>query len=513
MSLHEIELKLRVEERDAPALRRRASELAGGARGRTRKLLSIYFDTPDFALRKASMALRLRREGRHWVQTVKTRKAFSGGLSQAVELETRAPGGRMNVELIGDDHVRAEIQRLCAGSDLQKAVETAITRTTFAVELPGGRAEIAIDVGEIRAGGRTARLAEVELELVEGAPDVLYAAAGQLFEGREIRFSRLSKGERGFTLASEGTIEPPLEPRQARNVTLGASCSAQEAMRDLLRECFAQVTINIDVTEESTDPEGRHQLRVGLRRLRSLLKAFGPLGQQPDAVAVGEEARWLAAEVGHVRNLDVLLDEIVPRERATCPDEQSLEALAGALAIHAEASLTSLAGTLRGPRAQAFKLALARLATTQGWMDAADTAEFPAAARDLADAALAKSWKRVRKRGRKFGSLDVEQRHQLRKALKGLRYTAEFFRSFYPKKDVAAFLEKTKRVLEVFGHLNDAAMAGEMLEASGIAARPEPLMQRGVGWLLGAGQTRAEIDWRDAGRAWRDLKHALPFWE
>lgn len=512
MSLHEIELKLRVEERDVPALRKRASALAGGARGRTRKLLSIYFDTPDFALRKVGMALRLRREGRHWVQTVKTRKKFHGGLSLAVELETNAPGGRMNVELIGDDQVRGEIQRLAAGNDLQRAVETAIRRTTFEVEMEGGRAEIAVDVGEIRAGGQVGKLAELELELLDGTPDVLFAAASRLFEGREIRFSRLSKGERGFTLATEGMIEPPLTPRHARGVTLGASSTAQEAMLELLRECFEQVTTNIEVTEGSADPEGRHQLRVGLRRLRSLLKAFGPLGRQQDAIAVAEEARWLAAEVGHVRNLDVLVGDIVPREHAACPDEQSLELLADALSILAETGRAELAETLRGPRTQAFKLALARLATTQGWMGQADATAFPAAARDLADAALKESWKRVRKRGRKFRSLDAEQRHELRKALKGLRYTAEFFRSFYSKKDVAAFLEKTRQVLEVFGHLNDATMAGEMLEATGIAARPEPLLQRGVGWLLGAGQARAEADWRDGGRAWRDLKHASPFW-
>ena len=101
--MSEIELKFLLDELTPSDLwaRVKASKLASSG-PRTRTLRSIYLDTPEHALKKAGIALRLRRDGRRWIQTVKTKAELHGGLSQVGEVENPAPGGRLCVEAIPD---------------------------------------------------------------------------------------------------------------------------------------------------------------------------------------------------------------------------------------------------------------------------------------------------------------------------------------------------------------------------------------------------------------------------
>ena len=91
-----------------------------------------------------------------------------------------------------------------------------------------------------------------------------------------------------------------------------------------------------------TMPEGPHQLRIGLRRLRSAFSVFSPVLQSPEMTRLNGEARWLGQEVGRLRDLDVVANDIVRREAEAHPDEPGLPALADALSRQA-------AGTARSP--------------------------------------------------------------------------------------------------------------------------------------------------------------------
>jgi inorganic triphosphatase YgiF len=515
--MSETELKLVLDEATANAVWGRARALKLATQKPVRRTLrSIYFDTPDHALKAAGISLRLRRDGRRWIQTVKIRAGLHGGLSQAEEVESPAPGGKLCIEAIPVEAVRAEVSRRVDGAALHPVCETLIERRAGRVALADGTlAELAVDVGDIRAAGRSAELREAEIELLEGSPAGLFGVAGMLFPEGGLHFSRFSKAARGYLLAETGAIDPPLEPRNALPTNPRRGLTAEQAAQDILRECFDQIATNMLVVRALNDPEGPHQLRVGLRRLRSVFSVHAPVLGGAEMERLAGEARWLGQEVGLLRDLDVAADGIVRREAERHPGEPGLMVLAQALSERAGGQRRQLRLLLAEGRAQRFLLDLACFAETRGWLaaGASDQPRRPApAVADLAGAALARCWKKVRRRAKGLESLDVEQRHELRKALKKLRYAVEFFAALYPKKRVAPFLKRLKRLQLVFGDLNDAATVKAMLSDASLAGG-DIVVHRAVGWMLGASQARAELGWTGAKALWRELHETRPFWE
>ena len=132
--------------------------------------------------------------------------------------------------------------------------------------------------------------------------------------------------------------------------------------------------------------------------------------------------------------------------------------------------------------------------------------------RSFADEALGRSWKRIAKRGAKLETLSLEERHEMRKALKGLRYTVEFFGSLYGGRKVGRFVKDLKKLQDVFGYVNDVATA-QALDAIADERCPDsPAAQRATGYLLGWDQIRSEHAWNGVAEVWRRLARRPQFW-
>lgn len=515
--MSEIELKFLLDKASSDELwkRAKASNLTDGS-PTTKTFRSIYLDTPGHALKKAGIALMLRRDGRRWVQSIKIGNGLDVGLSQASEIENAAPGGRVCLDTIPDSSVREEILNRVDGAPLQPVCETLIKRRTSELVLRDGtRAELAVDIGEVRAGERSAELSEVEIELLAGSPGSLFDIANMLFPDGGLRFSRLTKAARGYLLAKEGRIDPPLTPRNARHVTLDPAQTAEQAARDVLRECLDQIIVNVWVVRQLDDPEGPHQLRVGLRRLRSVFSAYAPVLASPEMKRLKAEARWLGQEVGDLRDLDVVANDMVRQAVETHPDEPGLSALADVLLRQGAERREQLRGLLAGPRVQAFVIDLARFAETRGWFlpqDFSQSKRLAAPVLELAGHGLDERWKKVHKHARGLKTLTMEQRHELRKELKKLRYAVEFFSSLFPTKRVDPFLKRLKKLQTVFGDLNDAATVKAMFTGTDIPEGGDPSMQRAIGWMIAACEARAEFSWTNAKTLWRDVKRTRLFW-
>lgn len=283
-----------------PALARQAQDVLW--------LDNRYFDTPSFTLRKQRAALRLRRVGERWVQTLKTAGVSQGGLSQRGEWETEVHAGALELSALQATPWSTSMDPDGAlFTQLKPCFSTQCQRTTWHVKLANGSAvEVALDTGSIEADGQSLPLLELELELLEGAPDALFDIAQALAQHAAVLPCDVSKAERGYALA-EGLTHPPA---RARPVRLNAHVHPTLAAQTTLSEMFDQFTRNLAGLCHCDDPELVHQARVGWRRWRSAARLFRPwLPALPDR----ENLRPLLEALGRLRDLDVARTETLPR--------------------------------------------------------------------------------------------------------------------------------------------------------------------------------------------------------
>jgi inorganic triphosphatase YgiF len=203
----EIELKLLIAPKDArPLLRHPLITALTRQKFSPQRLLSIYYDTADCMLYQQRIALRLRRIGRHWIQTVKTEGRVIAGLHERPEWECKTTKDTFVFHAIADPILR----ELFADTHLQHALQpvfvTEFSRTRRMLELPSGDVvECSLDRGEIRAGEDRLPICEVELELKSGNPTRLSDLALQLQKTLSLKRENVSKAERGYRLVCSRT--------------------------------------------------------------------------------------------------------------------------------------------------------------------------------------------------------------------------------------------------------------------------------------------------------------------
>ncbi|MXN64957.1 CHAD domain-containing protein [Stappia sp. GBMRC 2046] len=512
----ETELKL---ELDQTSLKHaRSAELPcrySAGRPVTRNLRSIYFDTPDCRLRKAKWSLRVRKTGRDWVQTVKSGTGLSGGLSRPREYEVRISGPVPELDRIEDEALKSALLRLIGTDKPVPQFETVVRRTTKQIKDAGGtEIELALDDGQIVSGERQCPITEAELELKSGSVDVLYDVAKALVNGSPVRFSQSSKAARGYAFAAGEESGPPM-PKTAGNIEISDGDTAELALRAILRSCFDQISHNRIVVLETEDPEGPHQLRIGLRRLRSAFNVFRKIIDPAASRNLDQRARSIAAEVGNLRDLDVLIDEIIAPLEPEMPKSVTADALISHIRDEREKVRESVRQMLGDPNTNDFLFDLAAYTESRGWLTPQAIEQTVALARPIsffAAKALTKQWKAASKYGRRIEELTIEERHEMRKALKKLRYTVEFFRPIYKEKAVRPFLEKMKTLQDMFGYLNDVAMAEKLTGLPDAKGQKGASVALATGFAIGWHEARATGAWSQAKQLWDRTSKADKFW-
>ena len=476
--MQEIELKLQV-----PAAQRAAVEAAVAGRTlapRTR-LQAAYHDTAERTLALAGLALRLRREGRQWVQTLKG--AGDDGLTRAEHNVPRG-AGRAVPAIEPRLHAGTPVgERLLAllganpGSSLQTLYRTDIQRRTRAqiVRSPGrpqSRVELAFDAGRIEAGAASIEVCELEIELLAGHPAAVIETARGWLPRFGLWLDGRSKAERGDLLARG---ERMALARMAAAVRLAPQMNAAAAWQAVLRSCADQILANASQIASGTHaPEHVHQLRVGLRRLRSALALF-----EDDSPALAEGAAALFRRLGAARD-SVVIDGEFGAELAAAMQVAKLE--------NETAPAASVAGTtppatiLREVAVQMLLLDL--LAAMHVEPEPEPEPETgPADAPPIRDrlAARLNRWHRqVVADAARYGELEDEARHRLRKRAKRLRYATEFCRSLFERRAVRRYLKALRALQERLGAVSDAVMA---MDAFGARAPAEPNAMFALGWL------------------------------
>ncbi|GAB2182235.1 inorganic triphosphatase [Denitratisoma sp. agr-D3] len=445
----EVELKLSLAGADQRRLLRHPL-LKRGRLLQRRKIVNLYFDTPDLHLFRRGVALRLRRLGSQWLQTVKAEGVSGGGLSTRPEWET-AYIGRFDFSVVDDPALRRFLQGPDCQPRLLPCFETTFWRSTWRFEpRPGQGLLLMLDRGQVLAGGRQEEISELELELDGATVDDAFDLAEGLGQRICLLPELRSKAERGYRLAL-GQAE---SPHKAGISPLSLQGTARSAFRTLWLDCLEHCLRNQPGVLQSEDEEFIHQMRVALRRLRAVLALFAPV-LPASAQTFLPALRPLLAALGEARDLDVVALEMVAPVQAERPRDRALTALVRDLQVRRQAARHRVAALIRSPAHGRLLLAALRLA--HGWHANGPTQDGEVALVPFAAHRLARAHRRVTRRATEAEPEDWASLHRLRIAIKRLRYSLEFLAPLLRHKARERLLAGLARHQETLGLLNDWA--------------------------------------------------------
>ena len=469
-------------------------------------LRSLYFDTPDHQLRAQGISLRLRSSGgRSWVQTIKTTNGASEGVFDRRELETTLATPEPDLEAIGDRRLRRKIAQVSRTSSLEALFETVVRRTTRKLHAEKGDLELAFDEGVVRAGRDEGELCEAELELKAGSPSCLLEVATRLFASGSLRLARMSKADRGYNLLL-GRRDESIVPRRALHPTLKGDESCAEALALLIQSANAHMVANRSVVLETDDPEGAHQLHIGLRRLRSALRAFRRLDDSSVLREIDRHARELARAVGRLDVADRLIEGIFAPVAGKMKGEAGFTELRESLATHRLKVRDEVRQQLLAGQWSNLQLYVVLWPRTF-----AENSSLHTPVRDFAPLVLSKGWKKLARLGSADDRLSIDERRAMRKAIKTFRYTVECFASLHAESEVGRLIKELKKLEDVLRPINEAATAKQLTSIARETHAASLDAQRAAGYVLGWHDAQAAQRTLAVSKAWRRLEKRSRF--
>jgi inorganic triphosphatase YgiF len=508
----ELEIKLELAPASLPRLKQIPLIRALEARPRPRTEVSVYFDTRKHKLHKKGVLLRVRRIGNRHIQTIKA--DGNAGLFERDEWETEITGEAPDLSLAGGTAlaplVNGKLRR-----QLKPLFETRVRRTVYPLADDRRAIALTIDRGSIETGARSAPLCEIELELERGNMADVFAVARELMHALPAQLAFKSKSERGYELIDDEQGAPV----KAAPVDLAAGTSTRDGFKAIGGACLKQIIGNEPALNRG-DPEGVHQMRVGLRRLRAAMSLFADLLRDPQTAAIKAELKWLAGELAPARELDVLMNRVVTPVRRRHARWDGIPSLTQELSEKREAALVQAQNAVKSERFRTLTLETAAWLEIGQWTKPQDDL-----VRDRGDIAverfaaeqLTRRWGKIRKQGKALARLDARSRHKLRIQAKKLRYAAEFFAGLFAGKRSSKrrqkFLPALERLQDGLGDLNDIAVHEDLMTAIG-ARRRRGSRKRAfaAGLLTGREDARRDAAMAAAIEAYAELAKVKPFW-
>lgn len=295
---------------------------------------------------------------------------------------------------------------------------------------------------------------------------------------------------------------------KAERLELAKNARVEDAIAAVFSECLNHWTANEAVALRGADLEGVHEMRVALRRMRAALSDFGKTIPTSQATWLKRETKWLITSLSAARDWDVFLSELVEPVEAARPGDAGLAELRAAAEAESEKGYAQARRAIRSSRYSTLLARTRRWLGGQCWRKAGHGSQkgLDESAEKLAGRLLTKRHEAVLKLGRDFNKSSPEERHQLRIALKKLRYTAEFFRSLYRKKREKNYFHALAQLQDSLGRMNDIAVADHLLERLSSVSKDRRVsdhLQTAIGIVSGwhahsaiTSEKRAEADWR-----------------
>lgn len=503
----ELELKLLIDPEHAQALRSHPLiERHAEGPPQRQQMDTTYFDTPDLYFSRHRAALRVRHIGDAWVQTLKDGNQVQGGLHSRNEWETEVEQSAPDLEAMREavGQVSPWFARL-ADARLQDRIvpvfSNRIERTAWLLRFDQGQqVELALDQGELRRGEQREAISEIELEMKSGDAGPMLDFALALLEDIPMRLGNASKSARGYAMMHPAP--PPL--RKAEPVDLDAAMTVEQALQAIAAGCISQMQGNEAGVMQGGDPEHVHQMRVGLRRLRSLFKMFEDLAPLP--AGVDEELRWLGSELGAARDWEVLAGDTLSDIMHEEADAALLPPLQQAAQAEADSNRARAATAVASVRYARLLLGLIAWLHGARWQRDASPEHRQALAAPVgrfARQVLKQGERRIKRRARGLAHADAPARHRLRIAAKRMRYATEFLASLYPQRQVRPFVRALTALQDSLGRLNDASVAQDLLRD---LAQRQPAQALAAGFVCGLLHAREPKELRTLCKRWKALR-------
>ena len=254
-------------------------------------------------------------------------------------------------------------------------------------------------------------------------------------------------------------------------------------LRRIAHLCGSGFSEHLSGVMTSDDPEGPHRARVALRRFRAALTGFSPVIDPAARRAMAGEARSLFRTLGTLRDADVRL--------AGCLDPAAVAGLAAEL----ETARTQVRQALTQAEAAGFPQRINASLAGDDWARTDKTGRrwHRRGLDRLANRALSRAWQECLDNGPDLAALPVDQRHELRKELKTLRYLAEYFAGFWPGAKRDRFLDALRQIQDDLGLLNDLTLIDPASAAAPDAATQAAMLTT-------------------AAKSWKSLAKLSPWW-
>ena len=259
----------------------------------------------------------------------------------------------------------------------------------------------------------------------------------------------------------------PTTPKAVKAVSLKLTkrMSVEQAFQAIVRSCIEQVRANERGVSRFHDTESLHQMRVGLRRLRTSLAMFDDV--LPVPVEIETELLWLMDQLAPARDWAVLLASTLAQVEAALPDAPSLAPLR--IAAHEKLDLLNAqaANATGSLRCQKLLGKLEHWLDERSWRDQLSVkgkTRLKMRVIDFAGAIVEKEQQRLLKRGARLKGANDNERHRVRIAAKRARYAAEFFASLYPGKLVRPYVAALSALQRELGAIGDGAVARSLLD-------------------------------------------------
>jgi len=445
--------------------------------GGTQVLDARYFDTSTYCLQKEKFAYRIRREGEQWIATIKGGGLSSGGLHERQEWNVVVRDAQPDITVFAGIDIGQHLIGLVDNQKLEPIVMTKFERRTLDIIMPdGSQIEVAADQGTIVAGLQNAPILEVELELKSGEPSALLQLGAALAREYPLLPESNSKFYRGLTLAGLATVQP----KKATKLEIDKNKLAGQELRTILVQLIAQFLVAQQVfLTDPTQPEHVHELRISLRRLRSLLEFYSPLVDHEKYTYHQVQLRNLGQLLGGLRELDVAYMAWKQCSDIQFTSIKSRISLGGILAKHRLLEAEKVYEILNAGHATPLLLELwAMLSESKGQQ----LPEHQCTLSEYSVSRLSSLLRTLTKQGKTIDWTATENVHTLRLQIKKIKYATEVLEPVFYK--VSPFILRLDTLQNKLGLLSDADSTDHLLKKL-LKAHSSKTLHLEVGMVIG----------------------------